>query len=533
MKIVRLAVSATGLLAIGFLVLGASALAVRRTAPNVPRLQRGPVSHFAGAQPSYEIEDYGGVRRLVKFSSQIQHVVVIVMENRTVDNLFSGYYAQPFPGGGTWGRALNLYDPNDRKHPLTANSLSAPFDPEHSHDYGFFVEAAGHWDKEKFICPHHRCPPESTAYSYVPTMETDAYRQLVTNWAFASDVHQAGEGPSWPAHQYLIAGQSGGVTGGLTAPFSEAENPGGGVNSDLDVSEEGEDTEESPDVVRSGNKFCGKGSLKTSTIDMLEPYAQNEKKNPKIEPCEEYGTNGLGTILDAAATRFGKPDVLAWQYIAHSTGSIWAAPLGVKHLSEAYESAKNKSAQPFAVDGGARQFVRNLTSSSPTRPFAHLTYITPCYKQSDHPIDSGSSEGPEWLTYVVNAIGESRYWPHTAIVVTWDDWGGFFDHVPAYHPFPNAYPVSGSPDGNPSDPYEYGFRVPLMVISPYAHGRAFVSTRTRSFSSILHYVEDQFDLQSLDTDDAYNDDLQDMFDFSRQPLPYVPITNVPTPKNFC
>jgi len=84
--------------------------------------------------------------------------------------------------------------------------------------------------------------------------------------------------------------------------------------------------------------------------------------------------------------------------------------------------------EPFAADPNAYNFVANLTPNavpSPVRPFASLTYITPCVAESDHPNFSGHSDGPQWLAFVLNAIGESPYWQNTAVVVTWDDWGGF------------------------------------------------------------------------------------------------------------
>ena len=79
-----------------------------------------------------------------------------------------------------------------------------------------------------------------------------------------------------------------------------------------------------------------------------------------------------------------------------------------------------------------------------------LSWVIPTAANSDHPGSMGS--GPDWVASVVNAVGESKFWNSTAICVVWDDWGGFYDHVaPPYADY----------DG-------LGFRVPLIVISPYA-----------------------------------------------------------------
>jgi phospholipase C len=91
---------------------------------------------------------------------------------------------------------------------------------------------------------------------------------------------------------------------------------------------------------------------------------------------------------------------------------------------------------------------------------------------------------------VVNAIGMSQYWSNTTIFVTWDDWGGFYDHVP-----PLVY-----------NSYEYGFRVPLLFISPYAK-QGYVSHVAHDFGSILRFIEEKFGLPSLGYADSRADNL--------------------------
>ena len=82
------------------------------------------------------------------------------------------------------------------------------------------------------------------------------------------------------------------------------------------------------------------------------------------------------------------------------------------------------------------------------------------------------------MASIVNAIGNSPYWSNTAIFITWDDWGGWYDHVPP-HSIINSY--------------EYGFRVPLIVVSPYAKP-GYVSHVTHDFGSILKFIEQNFGL---------------------------------------
>ncbi|MBV9056116.1 MAG: hypothetical protein JO351_05710 [Candidatus Eremiobacteraeota bacterium] len=476
-----------------------------------------PVSiAFNGARSSHAWRTYGGVKRSVSFPTAIQHVVVISMENRTVDDLFAGYYGQAWHGygGGRWQDRKNMDLYNPRSLPtLQPNGLSAHFSLNHDHETGWRPESAGHWKQEPIICRDPPCPRTDTPFSYVPTADTSIYAFLVQNWAFANNVLQANEGPSFVAHQYLIAGQSGGIAGSRSSPYAEAENP-------------------------KQTSGCYPPGHHIASINMSLPVPSSgplDDGHP-ISTCEEY----QNTILDEIRAAQRGRALEDWQYIAYSDTSIWAAPLGVQHLWDQYNGDANKAKEPFAVDPDAFNFVRNLNrhtrrAQSPIRPFASLTYITPCEHESDHPELSLSDDGPQWLAWVINAIGESAYWPTTTIIVTWDDWGGFFDHVPSV---PRVVRPPRNKYDNPNDPNEWGFRVPFIVISPYVKARGYVSNRMRSGfayrsqSVILQYVEATFGLPALGTDDYQNgqrDGLRDVFDFSQSPLPYLPIATTFTP----
>ena len=137
---------------------------------------------------------------------------------------------------------------------------------------------------------------------------------------------------------------------------------------------------------------------------------------------------------------------------------------------------------------------------------AQVTWVIPNGEQSDHALSTDGT-GPSWVASIVNAIGNSPYWADTAIILTWDDWGGWYDHV--------APSIQNA--------YEYGFRVPLVVISPYAKS-AYVSHVTHDFGSILHFIEATFGLPSLGYADARADDLSDCFDFIQMPISWVNVS---------
>jgi len=118
------------------------------------------------------------------------------------------------------------------------------------------------------------------------------------------------------------------------------------------------------------------------------------------------------------------------------------------------------------------------------------------------------------ITPIVNAIGQSSYWPNTAIIITWDDWGGWYDHVAPPQVLVNCAQWGCG--------YVYGFRVPLIVVSPYALA-AHVTHTPHDFGSILKFIEETFDLPSLGYADAYADDLSDCFNFNQTPLKFQTI----------
>jgi phospholipase C len=129
----------------------------------------------------------------------------------------------------------------------------------------------------------------------------------------------------------------------------------------------------------------------------------------------------------------------------------------------------------------------------------------PTCSESDHATCT-PAVGPSWVASIVNAIGQSKYWDSTAILITWDEWGGWYDHVA-----PVRY-----------NKYELGFRVPLIVVSPYAKA-GYISHYRHEFGSALHFIESTFGLGSLNTTDARSDTLSDMFNYTQTPIPFQPI----------
>jgi len=131
------------------------------------------------------------------------------------------------------------------------------------------------------------------------------------------------------------------------------------------------------------------------------------------------------------------------------------------------------------------------------------TYPAACKGQapSEHP-PARSDCGMDYVSYLVNQVMQSKYWQSTAIVITWDDYGGFYDHVVP----PQV------------DAYGEGFRVPTLVISPWAKHH-YIDNTMYEFGSMLRFAEVTFNLPTLGTRDVKSNDMMNSFDFGQSPQP--------------
>ena len=124
---------------------------------------------------------------------------------------------------------------------------------------------------------------------------------------------------------------------------------------------------------------------------------------------------------------------------------------------------------------------------------------------SEHPREV-VAQGEAWTMAQVNAVVQGGLWPSTAIFITWDDWGGWFDHVEPAN-------VEQWSDGTQ---FRYGPRVGCLVLSPYAKS-GYVSNVLHSHVSLVKFCETTFGLQPLNARDAAADDMADCFDFTQHP----------------
>ncbi|MBA0088387.1 MAG: hypothetical protein HRJ53_25660 [Acidobacteria bacterium Pan2503] len=299
--------------------------------------------------------------------------------------------------------------------------------------------------------------PANPQFFYVNPSEVQPYFQMAEQYTFGDRMFQTNQGPSFPAHQFIISGTSAPTA---TSNLFASENP----------------------HVPTAGAVVGCTAPAGEFVLLIDPTGA---ENSSQYPCFEHPT--LADELDAKSVR--------WKYYTPTPGSIWTGPNAIQHLRMGPDWTNN-------VITPSTQILTDITNGQ----LAEVSWVIPTAAASDH-ASSNDGSGPSWVASIVNAVGNSQYWSSAAILITWDDWGGWYDHV--------APKITNS--------YEYGFRVPLIVVSPFAKP-AYVSHVTHDFGSILKFIEEVFQVPTLGYADTPADDLSDCFDLTRTPGPFQFIT---------
>jgi phospholipase C len=313
---------------------------------------------------------------------KIQHVVIIVQENRSFNNLFYGY-----PGAKT---VTFGYDSKNQKVPIMPVGLETTWTI--NHDATAFFEACNGtgkipgtscrmngFDREIVTCGHSGqppCPTKHPQYIYVPQSETTPYFDMAKQYVLGDEMFASNfDVSSFISHQYIIAGQA---ESAINYPTGDWGCPGGPAD-------------------------------KVPTVSQARKYPHGYKT-----PCWDPTT--LGDELDTAG--------LTWAFYASpigKSGGIWSAYQAIKHIYEGPDWSKD-------VITPQTQFFNDVSSGN----MRSVSWITPNYPNSDHP-GAGSKTGPSWVASIVNAVGQSKYWNSSAIFIFWDEYGGLYDsQAPAY-----------------------------------------------------------------------------------------------------
>ncbi|HWF47615.1 MAG TPA: alkaline phosphatase family protein, partial [Bryobacteraceae bacterium] len=253
------------------------------------------------------------------------------------------------------------------------------------------------------------------------------------------------------------------------------------------------------------NAVAGCIAPTTTTVQLIDS-AGVEDPSRRIYPCFEHRT--LPDVL---------PPNVTWRYYAPGAGTIWTAPDAIQHICQS--SGPGGICQGPLWQNNVDLKPADVLTDIANCNLRNLSWIIPTGVNSDH-ARSTDGGGPSWVASIVNAIGNSStcdgdtgYWQNTAIILTWDDWGGWYDHVaPTILPYPQGA-------------YQLGFRVPLIVISAHTP-RHYINNYRHDFGSILRFIEANFSVPEgeLNFADARADnELQLFFDYSRAPRPFQTI----------
>jgi phospholipase C len=416
--------------------------------------------------------------------TKFSHIVIIFQENRTPDNLFHGL-KRVLPAADIADYGINSKGEKIALQPVT---LANAYDLGHGH--GDFVAMYDNGkmdgaDRVECLNGQGACPA-NPQFRYVDPADVAPYQTIAVNYGFANRMFQTNQGPSFPAHQFIFSGTS---QLSPTSPLFAAENPTGFPPGTNDYA-------------------VGCVAAPNTRVDTIGP---DRKENVRVYPCFEHAT--LSDLLDRPPHSPTHP--ISWRYYTESASDIWAAPTAIEHTCQPAGNPPRCTA-PQWVNGNVVVWPAQILVDIGQGNLPAVSWVIPTGQDSDH-ANTNQGTGPSWVASIVNAIGQSPYWKDTVVFITWDDWGGWYDHV--------APPVS-----KVFGYYELGFRVPLLVVSPYTPA-GYVSQKQHDFGSILRFVETAFNLGRIPPGnfaDARADDLLDFFDFSKPPRTFVAIpTRVP------
>ncbi|HEV3041926.1 MAG TPA: alkaline phosphatase family protein [Candidatus Angelobacter sp.] len=437
------------------------------------------------------------------FPSAINHVIVVFQENRTPDNLFQGLFGLTGANGIPYNIQNFYTDPSGVQHALRPVGMAANFDLDHSDatnpNSGFQFEnthpgvpVSPSCGPDIFGCATSPTDPVSptnqfmfvdnsisyhynNAYGQGTTHVLDPYLAFAKQYGWANHMFQTNQGPSYPAHQFIFGGTSGDTDSSATFV---SENFGRGTAAGCLAPSNATNFTVSP----VSNGSCPAGCT------CFDNGLAAECPTPQgFSFCYNHAT--MATMLDFPPPPKQK---ISWKYYAPSAGSIWTAPNSIAAICSPSGGQCMGQEWQTNVDLNPTDILKDINNCQ----LPQVSWAIPDGRWSDHAnVDHGL--GSSWVAAIINAIGGFQnncgYWNNTAIVVTWDDWGGWFDHETPFQLTLN--PPCQTPATNCQGDYQYGFRVPLMVVSAYTPSGYVNDIKPHDFGSILRMIQGIFGLQ--------------------------------------
>ena len=378
----------------------------------------------------------------------IKHIVFFIKENRTFDNYFGTY---PGANGATTAR-----DSQGTIMPLRHEADQIP-DIDHSSNGARMAYDNGKMDRfdllRSIATRGSTSPYANNSLTQFYQSDIPDYWTYAQNFVLGDNMFSSLMGPSFPNHLYTVAAQSGGV-----------------INNPI--------TDRNIGTLRNAARGWG--------CDVPNQQVQVKGSDGSItlqEACFDFQT--LADELDAKG--------YSWRYYAPPAGSagyIWSTFNAIRHIRYGHDWQYVVPTAQFMTDA--------VNGNLPT-----VSWIVTPARVSEH-APASVCVGENWTVQMLNSLMRGPDWSSTAVFLTWDDFGGFYDHVPPQQ----------------IDGYGLGFRVPLLVISPYAK-KGYIDHTQYEFSSMLRFAEDELGLPTLTNRDKAANDMMGAFDFSQSPRPQL------------
>lgn len=375
----------------------------------------------------------------------IQHVIFIVKENRSFDHMFG-----LFPGANG---ATQATISTGAVIPLGVAQDTMDRDIDHLWYSAWTGIDGGKMDRFDLI-PGANANGDYLGETEFNSTQIPNYYSYAGYYVLADNMYSSLTGPSLPNHLYTIAAQSGGVY----------NLPSRGPN------------------VQNWQVSWGCDAPANETV----PVMDSNGVVTQPFPCFDFETLGDELISAGVSWLYYAPvfNTLGYNFNTYDT---------INHI-------RNTSLWS-QYDVPTSQFLTDVAGGT----LPSVSWLIAGGVDSEHPPNS-MCEGENWTVQQVNAILQSPlYKNNTAIFITWDDFGGFYDHV----------------DPPAVDEYGLGLRVPLIIISPYARkgagGSGMISHTQYEFSSVLKFIEEDFGVPPLTTRDASANDTTDSFNFTQVP----------------
>src|SRR5579871_1387289 len=387
-------------------------------------------------------------------SNPIQHIIMVMQENHVYDTFF-GTYCQavgPYcdvngtgipPGTCVPHNPANLSQGCQAPYLAAPGAVTAPVDLVH--DWAPAHQAYDNGSMDGFYYAENH---QNSTFLYYNGAEIPTYWDIAEQYGIADNFFASALSYSTPNHWYLVAGAS----------------PPQGVNQSLNR--------------------AAPGSTR------LTPAEQNYLNQANTTP----------TIANLLANT-----TVSWKYYDYALASYNQAinlPSGAGSQGSAFDFWNPFASQASSYSAAMTPHFAARSSfftDAAAGTLPNVSWVIPSFNESDHP-SASLDTGQAWIASIVNAVEASPDWNSSAIFVTWDDYGGYYDNVPP----------------PPVDGIGLSFRAPLLVISPYAR-EGYISHQFTYFESLLHFVEWRYGLPSLTSRDANAPLPLDYFDFNTTP----------------